>query len=77
VKSQNNAFKALPSADKALQSNELKGLVDSFGRKPVKLAIREELESLRAQISIDNQPVIQSLIENIFSPRSVRQLPCA
>ena len=66
VKSQNNAFKALPSADKALQSNELKGLVDSFGRKPVKLAIREELESLRAQISIDNQPVIQSLMREHF-----------
>jgi L-seryl-tRNA(Ser) seleniumtransferase len=66
VKSQNNAFKALPSADKALQSNELKGLVDSFGRKAVKLTIREELDRLRAQISADNQSVIQGLMREQF-----------
>ena len=66
MKSQTNAFKALPSADKALQSKELKDLVSKYGHKAVKLVIREELVSLRHQISIDNQAVIKKVMHDKF-----------
>ena len=66
MKSQTDIFKALPSVDKALQSTELKDLVSSYGHKAVKLVIRENLVSLRRQISLDNHSIIEAVTHKDF-----------
>ena len=66
MKSQTDIFKALPSVDKALQSTELKDLVSSYGHKAVKLVIRENLVSLRRQISLDNHSIIETVTHKDF-----------
>jgi len=66
VKSQADAYKALPSAERALQSNELKDLVSGYGHKAVKLVIREDLASLRHHISLDDHSTLKRVTHREF-----------
>ncbi|NKB34101.1 MAG: L-seryl-tRNA(Sec) selenium transferase [Pseudomonadales bacterium] len=61
MNSQNNAFKALPSVDKALQSDSLRTLVKSLGHEPVKEAIREKLNEVRSGIADADEQLIQAI----------------
>ena len=66
VKSSTNAFQALPNTDLLLQSAELAEVVAAFGNNAVKIAIREELESLRSEISENNGLVIDQVLKEDF-----------
>lgn len=66
VKSSTNAFQALPNTDLLLQSAELAEVVATYGNNAVKIAIREELESLRSEISENNGLVIDQVLKEDF-----------
>ena len=66
VKSSTNAFQALPNTDLLLQSAELAEVVATFGNSAVKIAIREELESFRSEISENNGLVIDQVLKEDF-----------
>ena len=66
VKSSTNAFQALPNTDLLLQSAELAEVVATFGNNAVKIAIREELESFRSEISENNGLVIDQVLKEDF-----------
>jgi L-seryl-tRNA(Ser) seleniumtransferase len=66
VKSETNAFKALPNTDFLLQSIELEEAVSTFGNTAVKLMIREELSLFRSKISDNNQIAIDQILRDDF-----------
>ena len=66
VKSSTNAFQALPNTDLLLQSAELAEVVATFGNSAVKIAIREELESIRSEIADNNRLVIDQVLKEDF-----------
>ena len=66
MKSETNAFKALPNTDFLLQSIELEEAVSTFGNTAVKLMIREELSLFRSKISDNNQFAIDQILRDDF-----------
>ena len=66
MKSETNAFKALPNTDFLLQSIELEEAVSTFGNTAVKLMIREELSLFRSKISDNNQFAIDQALRDDF-----------
>ena len=66
MKSETNAFKALPNTNFLLQSIELEEAVSTFGNTAVKLMIREELSLFRSKISDNNQFAIDQILRDDF-----------
>ena len=68
MNSLNAAFKALPSVDKALQSEALSPLVVKYGHEAVKAAIRSKLDEVRNEISAGDSSLVDAILEkNYFS----------
>lgn len=63
VNSPNNEFKALPSVDKALQSEDLRSTIEEFGRDAVKKAVRGKLNEMRETIA-SGQRELSSAVAN-------------
>ena len=81
VKSSINAFRALPNTDRLLQAAELSEVLATFGNTTVKAVIKGELESLRSEISSNNQLVIDQVLKenffDVFCENLVEQLKSA
>ena len=62
MNSLNAAFKALPSVDKALQSEALSPLVVKYGHEAVKAAIRSKLDEVRNEISAGDSSLVDAIL---------------
>ena len=66
VNSHKEAFKALPSVDKALKSQYLKSLVKDYGHEAVKQVVRARLELARTSIAEGDKGISQSISRGDF-----------
>ena len=66
VNSHKEAFKALPSVDKALKSESLKSLVKDHGHEAVKQVVRAQLELARTSIAEGDKAISQSISRGDF-----------
>ena len=66
VNSHNEAFKALPSVDKALQSKQLNSLVEEYGHEAVKRILRAQLDLLRSSIAEGDKTTLEAVAEDDF-----------
>ena len=66
MNSHNEAFKALPSVDKALQSKQLNSLVEEYGHEAVKRILRAQLDLLRSSIAEGDKTTLEAVAEDDF-----------
>lgn len=66
VNSQSNAFKALPSVDRALQSEVLRPLIDDIGHEAVKEVIRLKLEEARTLITKGDEALLEAIASDSY-----------
>ena len=66
VNSQSDAFKALPSVDRALQSDVLRPLVDDIGHEAVKEVIRLKLEEARTLITKGDEALLEAIASDSY-----------
>ena len=66
VNSQSDAFKALPSVDRAMQSDVLRPLIDDIGHEAVKEVVRLKLQEVRNLIAKGEKTLLQDITSDSY-----------
>ena len=74
LNSPNDVFKALPSVDKALQSEVLRSVVEEFGHDAVKKAVRYKLDEKRKLIVNGDQSLCNAVVKKRYFDQFCREI---